>query len=142
MTSGLNSNELIAGMSLPELKKLITQQQINLYAEFSGDFNPIHTDMEFARQSHLGGTVAHGMLILSYISELMTYTFGKSWLTSGKLSARFKAPARPGDILTVSGNITKVQKEDSIISVDCEVLCRNQRGEIVIISETKVSVRV
>ena len=142
MTSGLESNELSAGMRLPELRKLITQQQINLYAKASQDFNPIHINEEFARQTPLGGTVAHGMLILSYISELMTANFGKSWLTSGKLSARFKAPARPGDTITVAGKITRVQKEDGYLSIDCDILCQNQRNETVIASETKVSVPV
>ena len=140
MPSDLRSNELSAGMNLPELKKLVTQQQINLYAEVSRDFNPIHIDSEFAKQTPLGGTIAHGMLILSYISELMTANFGKSWLTSGKLSARFKTPAYPGDTLTVNGKITKVQNEDTSLSINCEILCQNQRDEIVIMGETKVSV--
>ena len=56
---------LSEGMNLPELKKVITQQNINLYAEASQDFNPIHIDEEFAKKTPLGGTIAHGMLILS-----------------------------------------------------------------------------
>lgn len=142
MRQVLNSDDLYAGLSLPELKKLVTQDQIDLYARVSQDFNPIHIDEEFARQSPLGGTVAHGMLILSYISELMTTNFGKNWLTSGRLSTRFKAPARPGDTITVSGRITRAQKENNSVSVDCDVLCQNQQGEAVIVGETKVSVPV
>jgi len=141
VTSGLKSNELSVGMSLSELKKLVTQQHINLYAEASGDLNPIHIDAEFAKQTPLGGTIAHGMLILAYISEFMTASFGQSWLSSGKLSARFKAPTRPGDMITVTGKITKMQKEDGFISIYCDVLCQNQRSEPVIIGETKVRMR-
>lgn len=140
MNSGLKSTELSAGMSLPTLTKLVTQRQINLYAEASRDFNPIHIDAEFARKTSLGGTVAHGMLILSYISELMVSNFGKGWLTSGRLSVRFKAPTRPGDTITVSGRITEVQQQDGFVSIHCDVLCHNQHNEAVIIGETKVSV--
>ena len=68
------------GDSLPTVVKHITQKDINLYAEASGDFNPIHIDETFAAQTPLGGTIAHGMLILAYISEMMTTAFGKSWL--------------------------------------------------------------
>jgi len=142
VVSELKLNELSTGMRLPELKKTVTQQHINLYAEASGDFNPIHIDAGFARQTPLGGTVAHGMLILSYISEFMTGHFGQSWLTSGQLSTRFKNPTRPGDTITVSGEITEVQREDaSTAIIRCDFLCQNQRKEAVIIGETKVRVK-
>ncbi len=57
----------------------------------SGDFNPIHVDESFAAQTPFGGTIAHGMLILAYVSEMMTLAFGQSWLSGGKLSVKFKA---------------------------------------------------
>ena len=135
---GLKLKEISVGTDLPELKRRVTQEHINLYAAASGDFNPIHINTEFARQTPLGGTIAHGMLILAYISEFMTSSFGQSWLTGGNVSARFKAPARPGDTITVSGKVTRVQKEDRLISIYCDVLCQNQQSEPVIIGETKV----
>lgn len=141
MASVLNLGELSIGMSLPELKRLVTQEHINLYAEASQDFNPIHIDPEFARQAGLDGTIAHGMLILAYISEFMTNSFGQSWLTSSKLSTRFKAPARPGDTVTVSGKITKIQKEDGLTSIYCYVSCQNQQDEAVIVGETRVNLK-
>ena len=141
MTQRLKLNELSVGMSLPGLTKQVTQEQINLYADASGDFNPIHINVDFARQTPLGGTVAHGMLILSYISEFMTDNFGGNWLTSGKLRMRFKTPARPGDTITVGGKISKVQEEDDYISICCDILCHNQADETVIIGETNVQVK-
>ena len=142
MTEKLKLDEIHVGMNLPELKRLVTQEHINLYASASGDFNPIHIDPDFARQSPLGGTVAHGMLILAYVSEFMTDLFGQSWLTAGRLNSRFKAPARPGDIITISGRITGVQKEDDCLHVRCDVLCQNQNKEAVIITETEVKVKL
>ncbi len=137
----LNLNEIKIGMSLSELKRQVTQEHINLYAEASGDFNPIHIDPEFARQTPMGGTIAHGMLILAYVSELMTTSFGKSWLTGGELNARFKAPARPEETITISGKVTRIQKENGLTSIHCELLCQNQRHEPVITCETKVRVK-
>lgn len=137
---GLKLEELSVGTSLPESKRQVTQERINNYAAASGDFNPIHVDPEFASKTSLGGTVAHGMLILAYLSEFMTDSFGKSWLNSGNLSTRFKGPAYPGDTITVSGKVTGVQRENGSILIDCDVLCRNQRDEPVIICETKVRV--
>ena len=65
-----------AGDALPSLKRPITQELINKYAEASGDFNPIHVDHEFAASSQFGRTIAHGMLVTASISEMMTLAFG------------------------------------------------------------------
>ena len=73
---GLKSRDLNIGANLPELKRRVTQEHINLYASASGDFNPIHIDPEFAKKTSLGGTVAHGMLVMAYLSEFMTESFG------------------------------------------------------------------
>ncbi|MFC1987107.1 MaoC family dehydratase [Chloroflexota bacterium] len=127
--------------SLPEIKKDITQENINLYAEASRDFNPIHIDEEFAKKTPLSGTIAHGMLVLAYVSQMMTVAFGRSWLTGGKLNIRFKAPARPGDVITVSGKIRKLDKSEERILVDCDVLCDNQKDEAVITGEAKVEIK-
>jgi len=126
------------GESLPQLVKNITQEKINLYAQASGDFNPIHVDEDFARKSPLGGTIAHGMLILSYVSQMMTIAFGQSWLSGGRLNVRFKEPARPGDVITVSGNISNVEHGESATQVNCNVLCQNQKGETVITGESSL----
>jgi len=135
------SFELKEGSPLPKITKNITQGNINLYARASGDFNPIHVDADYARQTPLGGTVAHGMLILAYISQMLTGAFGQRWLTSGKLNVRFRAPARPGDVITVSGSIRRIEKGDGHQTIDCEVLCRNQNDEPVITGEAKVKVK-
>lgn len=126
------------GENLPPLVKNITQENINLYAQASGDFNPIHIDEDFAGKTPLGGTIAHGMLILSYLSQMMTIAFGKSWLAGGKLNVRFKEPARPGDVITASGNIRNIEPEGNEIRVTCNVLCQNQRGEVVITGESSL----
>jgi acyl dehydratase len=133
--------ELVVDTILPELKRQVTQEHINLYAAASGDSNPIHINQEFARQTPLGGTIAHGMLILAYVSEFMTSIFGQNWLTGGSFNARFKAPARPGDTITVSGKVTGVQHEHRLASITCEVLCENQRSQPVVICDTKVRVK-
>ncbi len=125
-------SEICGGKILPPVVKHITQEKINLYAEASGDFNPIHVDEAFAAQTPLGGTIAHGMLILAYVSEMMTQAFGKNWVSNGKLSIRFKAPARPGDTVTVRGKIDSIEDKESVSSVNCSIECCNQKDETII----------
>ena len=141
MKRGLGQlTELSEGMNLPEFRKLVTQENINLYAEASRDFNPIHIDEDFARKTPLGSTIAHGMLILAYVSEMMTAAFGRNWLAGGKLNVRFKTPARPGDTITVSGRISRVERNEGQTSIRCDVLCQNQSGDSIITGETNVRV--
>jgi 3-hydroxybutyryl-CoA dehydratase len=120
---------------IPTLTKTLTQAQISAYAEASGDFNPIHIDEVFAKSTPLGGTIAHGMLVLAFLSEMMTAAFGDAWLRSGKLDVRFRAPARPGDIITARSTSSK--REES--GVRYQVECVNQAGEVVISGTAQVS---
>jgi 3-hydroxybutyryl-CoA dehydratase len=136
----LRLGELPVGLNLPELRKKVSQEDINHYAQASRDFNPIHIDEEFARKTAAGGTIAHGMLILAYVSQMMTEAFGKSWLRGGRFNIRFKAPARPGDLLTVQGSIKKLLKESEQTTVYCDVQCSNQSGESVITGEAIVRI--
>ena len=140
--SGLNqelkSCNFHQGDNLTAVVRNISQKDINLYAEASGDFNPIHVDEAFAAQTPLGGTIAHGMLILAYISEMMTIAFGERWCSAGKLSVRFKTPARPRDIITVTGKIDSLKHKEDASYINCSVEARNQGGEAVITGEAVV----
>jgi 3-hydroxybutyryl-CoA dehydratase len=141
MFDAQNIFEIKTGQLLPVLEKKIIQEEINLYARASGDFNPIHIDEDFARKTPLGGTIAHGMLVLAYVSQMLTQAFGQSWLTAGNLNVRFKAAARPGDLLRISGKVKKIVLENQETSVSCDVLCQNQKDEIVITGEARVRIK-
>jgi len=134
----LKLSDLHQGDSLSSVVKHITQEEINRYAEASGDFNPVHIDESFAAQTPLGGTIAHGMLILAYVSEMMTAAFGKNWPSGGKLSVRFKAPARPKDTITITGKIDSIEHKEGISHINCGVESHNQKGEAIVVGKTTV----
>lgn len=138
MNQGLKLRNIQQGDNLPLVVKRVTQGDINRYAEASGDFNPIHIDESFAAQTPLGGIIAHGMLMLAYMSEMMTKAFGKNWFSGSKLSVRFKTPARPKDTITVSGKVSSVEHKEGIAYINCELESRNQKGETVIIGNALV----
>jgi len=130
--------EIHQGNTIGPVVKNITQEKIDLYAEASGDFNPIHIDESFAASTPLGGTIAHGMLILAYASEMMTLAFGQKWITGGKLSAKFKEPARPGDTVTINGTIDSIKEQNGISYANCSFRCCNQKDATIIIGEASV----
>jgi 3-hydroxybutyryl-CoA dehydratase len=126
---------LDTGAKLTPVTKEITQDKINRYALAGGDGNPLHTDPEFAAQTMFGGTIAHGMLILAYLSEMMTTAFGQAWLSSGRLKVRFKAPARPGDTVSAVGHVVRTESGHAV----CAVECRSQRDEVLASGEAEVT---
>ncbi|MHB8377235.1 MAG: MaoC family dehydratase [Dehalococcoidia bacterium] len=90
--------------SIAPVTRTLSQRQVQAYADAAGDHNPLHIDPEFARATPFGGTIAHGMLVLAMIEEMMYAALGGRWASSGRLKVRFKAPARPGDTVTASAH--------------------------------------
>jgi 3-hydroxybutyryl-CoA dehydratase len=125
------------GDELPAITKALTQDEITRYAEASGDRNPLHIDAAFAATTQFGGTIAHGMLVLAYIVEMVATAFGDAWPRSGRLKVRFRGAARPGDTVRAGGRITGVADG----KITCEVECRNQDGESLITGEASVRTR-
>jgi len=132
---------------VPPLSRRVTQEGIRRYAEASGDYNPIHVDEEYARTTPFGGTIAHGMLVLAYLSEMMAAAFGDDWLAGGRLKVRFRAPARPGDTLTARAETRRARlpdgqarqvSDDRVLEYGIE--CCNQRGEALVSGTAEVVV--
>ena len=115
--------------------RTLTQEMLNAYAEASGDFNPIHIDEAFAKTTAMGGTIAHGMLVLSFISEMMTGAFRTAWLSTGTLEVRFRAPARPGD--TVTARATPQEPKNGRLRYAVE--CISQTDEVLISGTAEVA---
>ncbi len=127
------------GDRLPRVERLIDQDRVERYARASGDFNPVHVDHEFAKNSQFGRTIAHGMLIAASISEIMTTAFNIDWLRSGRMKLRFRAPVYPGDTIVAQGEIKDIREEDGKREAICSVDVRKQGGELVISGEATVS---
>ena len=123
--------------SVASVERTLTQEQITRYADASGDHNPIHIDQEFAATTPFGGTIAHGMLVLALLGEMMHAAHGEVWLRSGTLKVRFKAPTRPGDAVTASAGDPKAA--DGAVA-DYAVQCVNQSGEVLIEGRAGVAV--
>ncbi len=128
------------GDLLPVMKKRVTLEHIREYAIVSGDQNPLHTNDNFAQKTAVGGIVAHGMLTLAYVSEMMMALFGEDWLTGGHMDIRFKNPARPGDELTLGGEVVGVAKRKTGMTVNCDIFCDNQNARPVLVGTCSVKI--
>lgn len=126
------------GDLLPTVERLVDQPRIELYAEASGDFNPIHVDREYAAGTRFGSTIAHGMMVAATVSETMALAFDRRWADGGRLKLRFKAPVYPGDTVTAFGQVKRVTDVDGVREVVCSVGVRRQTGELAIVGEATV----
>ncbi|MGA1823455.1 MAG: MaoC family dehydratase [bacterium] len=118
-------------------RKKIADLDGNAFAELTGDFNPIHSDNEFAKKSGFEKKIVHGMFAGSLFSTLIgMYCPGKHSLYLSQ-TLNFKKPIFYGDELTIQGEI--LSKNDSIkmITLKTEIL---KEGKKVITGEAKVKV--
>ena len=117
-----------AETGLPALVKKINQGRLIDYSRASGDYNPLHLDADFAAATQFGGIIAHGMLNLAFISEMMVAAFGNSWLKSGSLRVRFRGAAYLEDELETWGRVTKEEPFSSGRRIACSVGVRNRQS--------------
>ena len=114
---------------LPAVSRTITQERLTSYAAASGDDNPLHLDAEFAEGTRFGGIIAHGMLTLAFISEMMAAYLGESWLVSGSLRVRFKGAAYLGDQVETWGRAGK--SSDTLLGFDVGVKNRSTGEDLI-----------
>lgn len=118
-----------AGDQLRPLSRMVSQQQINAYAEASGDFNPIHVDAEFATSVGLPGAIAHGLLEMGILADAISrWAGGSAALRS--LECRFSKPLVAGDTITCTGNVLTVDDEQGLATLAVEAV--SSRGERVL----------
>lgn len=113
----------------------ITEDDIQKFAEVSGDHNPLHMDDEFAKTTVFGQRIAHGALTASYISGILGNNLpGPGAIFTG-LSMRFRRPVFIGDTVTVRAEVS--EKSDRGNRVTLKVSCMVD-GKRVITGEAQV----
>ena len=102
----------------------LDQHRVDAYAEAARDRNPLHVDREFALRSGFGGAVAHGMLVLALVSEVMSAAFGRRWAERGALKVRWRQPALCP--VTVTARAVLRAERDGVATYD--VTCVDEQG--------------
>src|SRR2546429_9016653 len=124
-------NATIGEELIPLVKPPITQEQLQRYAEASGDYNPIHLDEEAAHRVGLDSVIAQGMLSMAFLGQFITQHISDTpaaFLT--QLKVRFIAMVRLGDTVTCHGIVkARSTSREGYESVAVECWAQNQRGE-------------
>lgn len=132
------------GMTFETPGRTVTEADVVNFAALSGDYNPLHTNEEFAKTSRFGKRIAHGVLTLAILTGL----WDKIGIISGSAEAfygidnlRFTQPVFFGDTIHAVIKVVGKQERDSNGMVTLSNTILNQRGEVVLESNTRLIIR-
>ena len=124
-----NLDNASVGDKIPDLViEPITRSTLALYAGASGDHNPIHIDLDFAKEAGMKDVFAHGMLIMAYLGRAVTNIVPQSNLKN--FNVRFSSITNIGDILTCSGEVNKIDKNNSKKTIVLDLIVSDEFGDI------------
>jgi 3-hydroxybutyryl-CoA dehydratase len=135
---------LVLGKTYEELEigqeasfsKTITETDVYLFAGISGDFNPVHVNEEYARQTPFKTRIAHGAIPQSLIANVLGTKLPGLGTVAVEIHCRYKAPTFFGDTVTAKAKVTEKIQEKRWVRLALE--WTNQRGETVATGEAVV----
>jgi phosphotransacetylase/acyl dehydratase len=119
-----------------ELSRVLKPQDIELFAVMSGDVNPAHVDLDYAKDDIFHKVIAHGMWGGALISAVLGTQLPGPGTIYLNQSLNFRRPVGLGDKVLVRVTVQEKITEKKQISLKCE--CLNEEGEIIITGEAKV----
>jgi acyl dehydratase len=120
---------LQVGTALPSLvTPAINRITLSMYAGASGDNNPIHVDIDFARRAGMPDVFAHGMLSMAYMGRLLT-----NWIPQEKIiqfKARFVGITHVGNQLTCTAKVVEQLEFEGKPVLRIELCAATQYGDV------------
>jgi acyl dehydratase len=132
---GLYFDDFYVGQSWITPSRTITEADLVAFAGISGDYNPLHTDEEFARHTQFGGRIFHGPGVFAVATGLESRLGIKDGTAIAFLGMNWnlRAAVRIGDTIRVAQQVAAVKPSSSkpdrgIVTFDVQVL--NQRDDV------------
>ena len=119
-----------------QYSKTLSERDMVLFGDTSGDINPLHFDEEFAANTQFNGRIAHGMWSAGLISTCIGIVMpGPGSIYLGQ-ELKFRLPVRIGDCLTAIVTVKQKIEKSKIVVFDCRVI--NQNGKTVVSGDATV----
>lgn len=131
--AALEPGDELAPMSAPPISRLA----LALYAGASGDHNPIHVDLDFARQHGMDDVFAHGMLAAAYLGRMLTDGIPQPAIRS--FSVRFAAIIQVHDRLSCRGRVLEKFSEEGELRARLELAVTDQDDVLKVTGEAVVA---
>ena len=137
MTQSPSFADVNVGDAIPSLDKpAIDRVQLALYAGASGDHNVIHLDDDRAKSGGLPGVIAHGMLSMAFLGQLVC-----NWVPQSQIrefGGRFASIVKPGDVVTCGGTVKAKDTIDGENRVEVEIHAETGDGNRAIVGKAMV----
>ena len=122
------------------LRKIVTDKDIEMFAEVSTDRNPVHLSDDYAENTIFEGRIAHGMLTAGLISAVIGEQLpGHGTVYMGQ-TLKFLAPVRPGDLVYAEVKVIDIDLSKRRVRLDCHCAVDDQRvliGEAVVLAPSR-----
>jgi acyl dehydratase len=115
----------------------ITRHRLALYCGASGDHNPIHVDLDFAKQAGFPDVFSQGMLVMAYLGQALTDTVMPSRIRS--FSTRFAAITQLGAELICEGTVSELFEDKGEKRAKLALTTKDQNGEIKLAGEAVIA---
>ncbi len=133
-----NHDTVQIGDELPPLQlPPVDRTTLALFAGASGDHNPIHIDIDFARRAGMPDVFAQGMLGMAWLGRLLTQWAPQSQLR--RFDVRFQGLTHLGHAVRCTGRVVEKLERDGERCVRVEVSSTNQHGQVRIAGEALVA---
>ena len=122
------------------IQKIITDRDIEQFAEISTDHNPVHLDDDYARDTIFEGRIAHGMLTAGLISAVIGEQLPGHGTIYMSQNLKFLAPVRPGDLVHAEVRVVDmvIDKRRVKLNCRCEVNGKNVLvGEALVLAPSR-----
>jgi acyl dehydratase len=122
--------------------RTITETDIVLFSAYSGDWHPLHTNVEFAKKGPFGERIAHGYLVLCVASGLMPMEEMAVMANYGMDRLRFLEPTRIGDTIHVELEVVEKKERNGksgVISFRTNIRSHKRKDLVVFIQKVLVA---
>lgn len=117
------------------LRKVVTDKDIEMFAEVSTDRNPVHLDDDYAQDTIFEGRIAHGMLTAGLVSAVIGEQLpGHGTVYLGQ-TLKFLGPVRPGDTVIAEVEVTDIDHAKRRVTMDTRCTVNDKP---VLVGEAKV----
>ena len=140
MTRGTICIEDIKIGMVRHLCKVVTDRDIEMFAEVSTDRNPVHLDEDYANDTIFGGRIAHGMLTAGLISAVIGEQIPGHGTVYLSQTLKFLGPVRPGDRVTAQVEVSEIDQRRRRVKLDTSCLVNGKKvlaGEATVLAPSR-----
>ena len=125
MTNLQSWNKYCEGMKC-EWAFSFSEKEMLKFAKLSGDYNPIHTDLDFAKSKGFDSTITYGLLLSTQMSRLIGEELPDKNAVLTSIQIDFMKPSHPQDKLIFEANLVNKSDSTKALEFKCNIL-RNQK---------------